>query len=383
MRPLPIRLLSLLFTAVLLLACLSDVDDDPPPSSATIAPETAIEATGEPTAQGTASPVVTPAVLVATVTPTRPPRPAGTPQGTTGLQGTRGDIMYDQACLDGDADVQAHPPAATVSTTPTPAVNEYPGPYEPIPFVADAALKQRLDSAVGDRAGSYAYYVKDLATGRGAVHAGEGVFNAASLFKLFVMYEAFRQESLDLIDWEQTMVVTPYYDAFALSPRVTDLCQVLTVGEAMEAMLSVSDNAAAVLLQDLVGSGNVNASIAALGLKDSGLFEDGLPVTANDLALLMEAIAAGNAISPAASADMLRLLDHDVFENGLVSGLPVDTAVSRKTGNWADATNVAGVVFAPFGPYVFVALTSNGYETDVIRALSSATYAHFEEMSAQ
>jgi hypothetical protein len=197
------------------------------------------------------------------------------------------------------------------------------------------------------------------------------------------MYEVFHQEALGLVEWTDELVVTPYYDAFALSPRVTELCQVITVGAAMEAMLSVSDNAAAVLLQDLVGSGSINASIEALGLEDSGLFEDGLPVTANDLALLMEAIATGHAISPAASADMLRLLDHDVFENGLVSGLPVDTAVSRKTGNWADATNVAGVVFAPFGPYVFVALTSNGYETDVIRALSSATYAHFEVVSAE
>jgi hypothetical protein len=66
-----------------------------------------------------------------------------------------------------------------------------------------------------------------------------------------------------------------------------------------------------------------------------------------------------------------------------MSGLPEGTVVSRKTGNWADATNVAGVVYAPFGPYVFVALTSNGYETEVIRALSSAAYGHFEGIRAE
>jgi beta-lactamase class A len=360
------------------MACLSDVADEPPSSSGTHE----LETTTSPAVGAGVSPSETPGIIVATVTPRITPRSASTPQGTTGLRGTDTDIDYDQACLDGHAAVPAHPPAATVNTTPTPSGDEPPGPYEPIPFVEDEALKEALDGAIGDQAGSYAYYVKDLATGRGAVHNGEGVFNAASLFKLFVMYEAFRQETLGLIDWDQRLVVTPYYDSFALSPRVTELCQSLTVGEAMEAMLSVSDNAAAVLLQDLVGSGNVNASIAALGLEDSGLFEDGLPATADDMALLMEAIATGNAISPAASADMLRLLDHDVFENGLVSGVPVGTTVSRKTGNWSDATNVAGVVFAPFGPYVFVALTSNGYETEVIRALSSAAYAHFEEMSA-
>jgi beta-lactamase class A len=148
----------------------------------------------------------------------------------------------------------------------------------------------------------------------------------------------------------------------------------------MEAMLSVSDNAAAVLLQDLAGSSNVNTAIEDLGLRDSGLYEDGLPVTARDLALLMEAIAVGEAISPEASADMVRLLDHDVFENGLVAGVPEGTLVARKTGNWSDATHVAGIVYAPFGPYVFVALTRNGYETAVIEALSRATYAYFEAM---
>ena len=91
----------------------------------------------------------------------------------------------------------------------------------------------------------------------------------------------------------------------------------------------------------------------------------------------MEAIATGAAVSPQASADMIRLLDHDVFENGLAAGVPEGTRVARKTGNWTDATHVAGIVFAPSGPYVFVALTSNGYERSIIEALSRATYEHF------
>jgi beta-lactamase class A len=255
--------------------------------------------------------------------------------------------------------------------------DELPEAYEPVAFVRDDGLQEALEGVVGGQAGSYAFFVKDVATGRGASLNGERVFNAASLFKLFVMYALFHQESLDLVDWEDEVVVTPYYDAFALSPRVTSLCEVLTVGQAMDAMLAVSDNAAAVLLQDLAGSGNVNAAIEALGLEHSGLFEDGLPVTAADLGLLMEAIAVGKAVSPEASADMITLLDHDVFENGLVAGVPEGTRVARKTGNWSDATHVAGIVFAPSGPYVFVALTSNGYERSVIEALSRVTYGHF------
>lgn len=378
---------------MLLTAC-SDVADETPTPTNTTASSTPVPElhTPAPTATTQASPTRTPSIIVATVTPTPAPKPVDTPTGTTGLDGAPGDLRYDQACLDslGARDGALPPaallnarPAAMTTSTPVEGLYAFPGPYEPVAFVHDQTLQAVLDETLGDRAGSYAFFVKDLSTGRGALHNADTVFNAASLFKLFVMYEVFRQESIGAIGWDDELVVTPYYDAFALSPRVTELCQVITVAEAMDAMLSVSDNAAAVLLQDLAGSGNINSAIEALGLKQSGLFVEGLPVTAGDLGLLMEAIATGNAVSPEASADMLRLLDHDVFENGLVSGLPPGTRVSRKTGNWSDATNVAGIVHAPFGPYVFVALTSNGYETDIIQALSSAVYGYFEGISAQ
>jgi hypothetical protein len=381
-----IRLLPPLIAAFLLTACLSDVPDEQSPPTGTPSPPSVSIATNPGVASVDPTVIAAPprAFLTPIVTPTPLRRLIGASQGTTGIGVSESnDIRHDQACLDGETVGASRTPSATQTNLAADSTPEYPGPYEPLPFVQDDALQSLLDATLGDQAGSYAYYVKDLSTGRGAVHSGEQVFNAASLFKLFVMYEVFRQESLGLVDWNDELVVTPYYDSFALSPRVTSLCQVLTVGDAMEAMLSVSDNAAAVMLQDLVGSGSVNAAIEALGLQHSGLFEDGLPVTADDLGLLMEAIATGNAVSPAGSADMLRLLDHDVFDNGLVSGVPDGTIVSRKTGNWSDATNVAGVVYGPSGPYVFVALTTNGYETGVIRALSSATYGYFEALSTK
>ena len=371
------RLLVPAFVTLLAAGCLSDVPDEPP-SAATPSPAATQERSTpvpEPTAiERTPTPAVTPRK-----TPDATPRPVGTPQGTTGMETGDGAARYDAGCLAGDGPDE--PLASPPRLHPSQDVPEYPGPYDPIPLVPDKALQARLDAAVGDRADAYAFYVKDLSTGRAATHNGDRTFNAASLFKLFVMYGVFHQVSLDVIDWQDELVVTPHYDGFALSPRVTALCQVITIADAMDAMLSVSDNAAAVLLQDIAGSSNINAAIEALGVQDSGLFEDGLPVTANDLALLMEAIATGEAISPSASADMVRLLGNDVFENGLMGGVPDGTVVARKTGNWSDATHVAGIVYAPSGPYVFVALTSNGYETSVIEAMSAAAYEQFEAAS--
>src|SRR5688500_5375770 len=111
----------------------------------------------------------------------------------------------------------------------------------------------------------------------------------------------------------------------------------------MDAMLSVSDNAAAVMLQDIVGAGNTNNALAAFGIADSGLYTARLPITAEDVALLLEAIGRGEAVSGAASADMLQLMSREAIDNGLVAGLPRGVPVAHKTGNWGDATHDAGI----------------------------------------
>jgi beta-lactamase class A len=297
--------------------------------------------------------------------------------GSTGLvDRTPGPASLDEDCL-ARVDGRASSPDDARLKGPDTSSLELPEAFSPIAFEPDEALQEMVEAIVGDATDEYAFVIKDLATGRGVVHNADRLFNAASTFKLWVMYEVFRQQSLGLFDWDDELVVTPYYDAFALSPRVTQLCQVLTVADALDAMLSVSDNAAAVLLQDLVGAPNINESIAALGVMQSGLFTDGLPITAEDLALLLEAIARGEAVSREASADMLGLMAREGIDNGLAGGVPAEAVVAHKTGNWADATHDAGIVYAPFGVYVFVALTDNGYETAVIRAVSEAAYEYF------
>ncbi|HLF79390.1 MAG TPA: serine hydrolase, partial [Dehalococcoidia bacterium] len=128
-----------------------------------------------------------------------------------------------------------------------------PKPFSPLPLQEDAALLQRLKAVMGPASDSTSFVVKDLQTGRGASFNAQRAYDPASLFKLFVMYEVFHQESLGLVKGQQQLVLTPYYEEFALGPRRTKLCQVLTVDEALQAVMSMSDNAAAVLLQDLVG----------------------------------------------------------------------------------------------------------------------------------
>jgi beta-lactamase class A len=263
---------------------------------------------------------------------------------------------------------------------PSPRVTARPGvqpggSHTPLPLLPDAGLTAAIEGVVRDLDGTYAVYAQDLATGRGAAVNADTVFYAASLFKILVMYEAFNQVEQGILSLDDRLTITPYYDSFGLGPRATVLCQRVTVREALYAMMSVSDNAAAVLLQDVVGSGNANNSARALGMQVHEIIE-ALPVTATDLALILDAIARGQAVSEAASRQMVELLLGERISNGLTRPLPDEVVVAHKTGNWSNATHDVGIVYAPGVTYLLVILSDRDHVTSGIAAISEAVYEY-------
>ena len=275
-------------------------------------------------------------------------------------------------------------------TSPGPVAT--PSSYEPLPLQEDAALEARLREVLGDEVDSYGVVVQSLDDGRGALINPEKVFYAASLFKVAVMYEVFHQRSLGLLSFDERLLVTPYYAGFDLGTLPIEVCQTLSVGEALAYMMSISDNTSAVLLQDRVGAGNVNRSLEALGLTTTRLLSDDLPTTAADMALLMEMIARpdgrpsgrGEAVDAGASQEMVNLLASEEIDNGLRAGVPEGTVVAHKTGNWTNATHDAGIVYLPAGQagspaatYVIAVLSEKAYETELTAEVSRAVWEYY------
>jgi beta-lactamase class A len=258
-----------------------------------------------------------------------------------------------------------------------PANVKTPAALAPLPFKPDPGLQQRIAAVLGPASASTAVVVKDLQTGQGASINADRSFYPASLFKLFVMHEVFHQSSQGLLSLSKELQITPYYDSFGLGPRRTKLCQRLTINEAMQAMMSTSDNAAAILLQDLVGSGNIDRSLVSLGMKSSRYLPEELTTSAGDVALLLEGIGRNLTVSRPASLDMIRLLVQEEFDNGLRAGLPQGVLLAHKTGNWGASIHDAGLVFAPKGTYVFVVLTEAANAAFLTRELSRTVYEYF------
>lgn len=278
------------------------------------------------------------------------------------------------------AEGEARDPDEPVRLRPQPGVTP-PDPYEPLPSSLDAELDTLLRDALGEDIDDFAVVVRNLADGSGVAINADRTFYAASLFKVWLMFEVFHQQALGLLSLDEQYVISDYYESFGLGPRLTSPCETLTLRRALEAMISVSDNAAAVLLQDRVGSSNVNASLAALGLAGSGLTEEGdLPTTAADMALILEAIARGQAVDPEASQAMVDLLATETVTDRLPALLPEGTRVAHKTANWENATHDAGIVYSPPADYVIVVLSDRGYDDypgDTIAALSNVVYQYY------
>ena len=255
--------------------------------------------------------------------------------------------------------------------------------FRPLPFVRDPGLEQVVLAAIGDDTERFAVLVKELEHGRGAAVDIGRSFYAASLFKPWVMLEAFSQRDAGLLDFGERYIVSDYYGEFGLNPGELEVCDEVTVGEAMERMMALTDNVAANLLLDRVGAGNVNSALRRLGLSDSGFpGDDSLPTTAADTALLLEAIVAGGAVSEAASDEMLALLEAESINDRLPALLPKGTRVAHKTGNWEDATHDAGIIVSPGATYVIVVLTDFGFQDGGaarIARLSRMVYDYYNE----
>ncbi len=254
-----------------------------------------------------------------------------------------------------------HPAAVPSLPSPAPDGTTSPG----APFVADAALEALIRGRLGGDASHYAVVIEDLRDGRGVAIDADRVFYAASLFKLEVMYEVYDERAAGVLNFDERFVASDYYSGFDLGPHLVAPCARVSVGDLLHAMMSVSDNVAAVMLQDRAGAGNINDGMAALGMTQTRLTADGtLPATAADMARLVGAIARGDAVSAAASGEMAQLMSTETINDRIPAHLPSGIRVAHKTGNWDDATHDAGIVYGTKGTYAMVLMSDLGFGSD-------------------
>jgi beta-lactamase class A len=231
----------------------------------------------------------------------------------------------------------------------------------PADWWADRALEARLAAATAagpPRPGRLAVAVRHLVTGATAGLTADEIMPPASVFKLGLLVEAFRQIEAGRLTQEERLLLRPEDWAPGAGVLQARIGQQVTVGEALRLLIGVSDNTAALALLRRLGVDAVNAGYRRHGLARTRIYLDHRPdtTTAAETATLLALLATGRLAGPAATQQMLDLLAQEQPQAWIRPGLPPETAVAHKSGQLPGVRNDAAVVYGPHGPYVLVVL---------------------------
>jgi beta-lactamase class A len=256
------------------------------------------------------------------------------------------------------------------------------GPFAPGDAGAAVTLSPgaatTIQGAVARFSGGAAIVIADGRSG-GILHAvaQEERVLAGSLYKLGVLVEAERRIEAGTLRVSDRIQILPEDQAEGGSFTATGA--VLTIDEALEAAIVVSDNAPALALLRLLGADAIVSTLTKAGVDGFRFEPDGATTTARAVATLLGELARGTLVSAEASRRMLARLARERITDRIPAALPRGTLIGHKTGSLGFATHDAAIVRGPgAAPIVLVVLTWDAGEDEgvaLIREIASTAYA--------
>lgn len=241
--------------------------------------------------------------------------------------------------------------------------NAVKGRYEQETDAPMAALEKDLKEEIGKLGGKWSLYLKRLDTGRVIkINAGKKMV-AASLIKLFVAGEFYRQTGSGKLS----------EDKFGSQP---------------DSMINVSDNSACNNLISAVGMSNVNEFAAKNGYKATQLNRKMLVsngkenyTSAADCGKMLEKVLKGTYVSKHASERILEKgLKAQQRRSKIPAGVPSGVETANKTGELNNVDNDAAIVWSPACTYILCIMSSDtGGRISEIVKLSSMVYKGINE----
>lgn len=246
-----------------------------------------------------------------------------------------------------------------------------------LPHIASAeTLADRLLPLIQAHKGKVGLAVKHLTTGEEFYYHSDDPMPTASLIKVAVMVETYRQAAEKKVDLEQKLTLRDE-DRVPGSGILTQLSPGLSLSlrDAVRLMMALSDNTATNLVLDAIGLGSTAATMERLGYpntkihskvfkRSTSLFRErseqfGLgSTTAREMVRLMESIQRQQVVSPEACEAMLGHLRACQDSQKFPRFLPEGTRVAYKGGSVDECRTAAGILTTPSGPIVLCVLTN-------------------------
>lgn len=255
-------------------------------------------------------------------------------------------------------------------------------------------------------AGDVAVAVRHLATGEHYEWNADRPQGTASLIKLPVMIEAYRQ-AVDEGKGLHRVIEISKEDMVEGSGILTTHFSVgtrISMRDAIRLMIAFSDNTATNLVLDKIGIPATGRTMAEWGYPETRIHSKvfrretsidqqrsnryGLgSTTAHDMVDMLAQIYAGKLITPAVCKDMLEHLAACDDKQKFPALLPAGTKIYHKTGSVAKIRTDAGIIETPAGAVALCVLTENNEDTKMPESagdrlcaqIAKVTYDYFAE----
>lgn len=250
-------------------------------------------------------------------------------------------------------------------------------------------LDDVVDKALVNTKGRYSVAIKNLKTGETYYRNEDEAYQAASLYKLWIMATAYDQIQKGRLKEDDVLTkkVEDLNKTFRIASQSAELTEgeiSFSVGSALTQMITISHNYAALILTDRIRLSTVQAFLKLHGLNDSSVGIDGSQpkTTAKDIGLFFEKLYNGELGTKDATQKMITTLKNQKLNSKLPKFLPENIEIAHKTGELFTFTHDAGIVYTPHGNYVIVVLSDTTYPpgaVDRIADMSKDVYVYFEK----
>jgi beta-lactamase class A len=264
----------------------------------------------------------------------------------------------------------------------------------------DKKLQREIQKSIQGFNGNIGIYIKNLKTNKIVSINADTIFPTASMVKLPILTSLMDKINKGELAYHQELKYRDslLYAGVDILGSFKDT-ERIELGKVMMLMLTMSDNTASLWLQSLAGTGTrINELMDSIGLKytrvnsrtpgrEANRTEYGWgQTTPREMATLMEKIAGGEIVSKERSAQMLRLLGRNYWDENAISQIPSDVFVASKNGAVNESRSEILFVNGDGARYIFCICTRNNKDQSwnetneawvLTRKISKLVWDHF------
>lgn len=254
--------------------------------------------------------------------------------------------------------------------------------------IKSLSLKDAVENSLKEASGTYGVAILNLKTGKSLYINEHKSFETGSLYKLWVMAVSFRQIQEGKLSEDEALIgdIASLNEKFNIASDSAEFTQgkiSLTVKSAIQQMITISHNYAALMLTEKIKLSSVAAFLKENGFSESaiGTGGDSPESTASDIALFYEKLYKGQLANEQYTLEMINLLKNQQLDEGLPKYLPAGVKTAHKTGEIGWFKHDAGIIFTEKGDYILAVMSeskSPAGAQEKIAEISKSVYDYFK-----